>query len=220
MTEKDAIISFNWDPFLIQAYRRNIDVGNLPQLIFPHGNIRVGICYDCKIKGYANSLCNNCFKPFSNMPLLFPVNKKNYCDNGIIENEWNIAKNYLSRAAGVTIFGYRAPETDVEAYELLKSSYQKSNTTIIAPFTIINLAKNEQEQKAKWKEIYDEQMIHYTDDFRNTILWKSPRLSLETVFDAIFQRRPRHIEKSFKDFDNLEELQSFVKTIDEFDMAI
>ena len=34
LTDKDAIISFNWDPFLVQAYRRNIDVGNLPQLIF------------------------------------------------------------------------------------------------------------------------------------------------------------------------------------------
>ena len=29
LTEKDAIISFNWDPFLMQAYRRNISVGNL-----------------------------------------------------------------------------------------------------------------------------------------------------------------------------------------------
>jgi hypothetical protein len=118
LTDKDAIISFNWDPFLLQAYRRNIDVGNLPQLIFPHGNVGVGICYDCKIKGYANSLCNNCFKPFSDMPLLFPVGRKNYYDNSIIENEWNIAKNYLIRAAGVTIFGYSAPETDVEAYQL------------------------------------------------------------------------------------------------------
>jgi len=220
LTDKDAIISFNWDPFLIQAYRRNIDVGNLPQLIFPHGNVGVGICYDCKIKGYANSLCNNCFKPFSDMPLLFPVGRKNYYDNSIIENEWNIAKNYLSRAAGVTIFGYSAPETDVEAYQLLKSSYQKSRITTIAPLTIINLAENEQEQKAKWQEIYDDRMLQYTDDFKNTILWESPRVSLETLFDAILQQQPRHIEKSFKDFVTLEELQTFVKTIDEFDMAV
>ena len=220
LTDKDAIISFNWDPFLVQAYRRNIDVGNLPQLIFPHGNVGVGICYDCKIKGYANSLCNNCFKPFSDMPLLFPVGRKNYYDNSIIENEWNIAKNYLIRAAGVTIFGYSAPETDVEAYQLLKNSYQKSRITSIAPFTIINLAKNKQEQKAKWQEIYNDRMLQYTDDFRNTILWESPRVSLETLFDAILQQQPRHIEKSFKDFDTLEELQTFVKTIDEFDMAV
>lgn len=33
LTEKDAIISFNWDPFLIQAYKRNICVGNLPEVL-------------------------------------------------------------------------------------------------------------------------------------------------------------------------------------------
>ena len=35
----------------MQAYKRNICVGNLPELIFPHGNAGVGLCYDCKIKG-------------------------------------------------------------------------------------------------------------------------------------------------------------------------
>lgn len=29
LTEKDIIISFNWDPLLLQAYRRNTIVGNL-----------------------------------------------------------------------------------------------------------------------------------------------------------------------------------------------
>lgn len=67
LTEKDAIISFNWDPFLMQAYKRNICVGNLPELIFPHGNAGVGLCYECKIKGYANCLCPKCFKELEQM---------------------------------------------------------------------------------------------------------------------------------------------------------
>lgn len=73
LTEKDAIISFNWDPFLMQAYRRNLSVGNLPVLIFPHGNVGVGICDDCHTIGYADTLCTNCFKEYDDMPLLFPV---------------------------------------------------------------------------------------------------------------------------------------------------
>lgn len=220
LTHKDAIISFNWDPFLLQAYRRNIHVGNLPRLIFPHGNVGLGICYDCRITGYANCLCNKCFKPFSDMPLLFPVGKKNYYDKSIIENEWNFATYYLSRAAGVTIFGYSAPETDGEAYELLVNSYQKSHITKIAPFTIINLAENKEEQEAKWQEIYNNRMFQYTDDFRKTILWDTPRVSLETIFDPTIQQRPRKTKKSFQDFDTLEELQTFVRTINEFDMAV
>ncbi len=78
LTEKDAIISFNWDPFLMQAYRRNISVENLPELIFPHGNAGVGLCYNCKIKGYSNCLCPKCFKELKQMPLLYPIGKKDY----------------------------------------------------------------------------------------------------------------------------------------------
>ncbi len=103
LTGKDAIISFNWDPFLMQAYRRNICVGNLPELIFPHGNSGVGLCYDCKVKGYANCLCPNCFKKLEQMPLLYPIGKKNYNSKPIIQNEWNRAREVLSKAAGITV---------------------------------------------------------------------------------------------------------------------
>ena len=104
LTEKDAIISFNWDPFLMQAYKRNICVGNLPELIFPHGNAGVGLCYECKIKGYANCLCPKCFKELEQMPLLYPIGKKDYNSKPIIVNEWNLAKSVLSRAAGITVY--------------------------------------------------------------------------------------------------------------------
>lgn len=220
LTEKDAIITFNWDPFLLQAYLRNIKVGNLPQLVFPHGNVGVGICYDCKNKGYAKYLCPSCMKPFNDMPLLFPIHKKNYYDNSIIENEWEVAKDYLSRAAGITVFGYGAPETDIEAYNLLKESYKKSNITTIAPFSIINLKSEEETQKKKWSEIYDDRMFLFSYSFKESILWTSPRVSLEHLFDAILQQQPRSHTKSYRDFETLEELQNFVQTITEFDMAI
>ena len=49
---------------------------------------------------------------------------------------------------------------------------------------------------------------------------KNPRVSLETLFDAILQQHPRSEEKSFRKFSTLTELQEFVKTITEFDMCI
>lgn len=220
LTEKDAIISFNWDPFLMQAYKRNICVGNLPELIFPHGNAGVGLCYDCKIKGYANCLCPQCFKELEQMPLLYPIGKKDYNAKPIIVNEWNRAKDVLSRAAGITIYGYGAPVTDVEAVELMKSANSISQMKDIAPFTIINLACNEKEQRDKWKEFYDVKMMLYCNNLEETLLWKNPRVSLETLFDAILQQHPRSVEKSFEKFSTLTELQQFVKTITEFDMCI
>lgn len=220
LTKKDAIISFNWDPFLMQAYRRNINVGNLPQLIFPHGNVGVGLCNECKVKGYADCLCPNCLKALSDMKLLYPVKKKNYYDGNIIENEWILAKNYLSHAAGITVFGYSAPESDLEAYTLLKESYKQSKIDINAPFTIINLDSERDNQKKKWEDIYDNRMLAYHTSFQESILWLYPRVSLETIFDAILQQQPRVDVKSFQQFSSLEELQLFVRTITEFDMAV
>ncbi len=220
LTKKDAIISFNWDPFLIQAYRRNISVGNLPELIFPHGNSGVGLCNDCKIKGYANCLCPNCFKELEQMPLLYPVGNKDYNSSSVIKNEWARPKIVLSMAAGVTLYGYGARVTDVEAVELMKSANNMSNMKDIAPFTIINLPENEEDQKRKWAEFYDVKMVLYCNNLEETLLWKNPRVSLETFFDAILQQQPRSVEKSFENYSTLKELQDFTKTITEFDMRI
>ena len=60
----------------------------------------------------------------------------------------------------------------------------------------------------------------YCNKFEETMLWKNPRVSLETLFDAILQQHPRSEEKSFRKFSTLTELQEFVKTITEFDMCI
>ena len=88
----------------------------------------------------------------------------------------------------------------------------------IAPFTIINLPKNEKEQRKKWAEFYDVKMMLYRNRFEDTMLWQNPRVSLETLFDANLQQHPRCLEKPFKKFASLKELQDFVNTITEFDM--
>lgn len=212
LTEKDAIISFNWDPFLMQAYRRNIQVKNLPELIFPHGNVGVGLCNNCKVKGYANCLCPNCFKDFEKMPLLYPTGRKDYNKDEIIKNEWNRARAKLSMAAGITVYGYGAPVTDIEAIELMKTANTISHMKEIAPFTIINIAERETEQ-IKWKEFYDVKMMLYCNKLEDSLLWQNPRASLETIFAAILQQQPSDNQKPFKKFSTLCELQEYVKTL-------
>ena len=93
------------------------------------------------------------------MPLLYPIGKKDYNGKPIIANEWNLAKSVLSKAAGITVYGYSAPVTDIEAVKLMKSASHLSQMKDIAPFTIINLAKNEDEQRKKWSEFYDVNMF-------------------------------------------------------------
>lgn len=63
-------------------------------------------------------------------------------------------------------------------------------------------------------------MMLYCNKLEDSMLWKNPRVSLETLFDAILQQQPRKTEKSYKEFSSLKKLQDFVKTITEFDMCI
>jgi hypothetical protein len=42
LRKKDAIFTFNWDPFLFDAYVRNMNMGiSLPAIFFLHGNVRM-----------------------------------------------------------------------------------------------------------------------------------------------------------------------------------
>ena len=42
LRNKDIIATFNWDPFLYQAWWRNYNHGSKPQLVFLHGNVAIG----------------------------------------------------------------------------------------------------------------------------------------------------------------------------------
>ncbi len=46
LRSKDIIATFNWDPLLLQAYRRSGFPDDVPDLAFLHGNVAKGICYD------------------------------------------------------------------------------------------------------------------------------------------------------------------------------
>jgi hypothetical protein len=38
----DLVFTFNWDPFLFDAYKRNHNAVALPNIFFLHGNVRIG----------------------------------------------------------------------------------------------------------------------------------------------------------------------------------
>lgn len=122
---KDTVCTFNWDPLLVQSCRRlrSLGVKSLPQLQFLHGNVAVGFCAADGSIGVGELPCAICGKPLTPSPLLFPVEKKGYKDGGFLEGQWLQTSKALSRAMIFTIFGYRAPDTDVEAKALLKQAW-------------------------------------------------------------------------------------------------
>jgi len=48
---KDLIATFNWDPFLYDACRRNHTKASLPRVAYLHGNVRIGYCLQDRRKG-------------------------------------------------------------------------------------------------------------------------------------------------------------------------
>ena len=120
---KDVIATFNWDPFLLQAYRRNAQKFKLPRLLFLHGNVGVGYCEKDKVSGINGNRCSKCGCVFTPTKLLYPVVEKNYHLNGFISSQWEELSQYLKSAFMITVFGYGAPQSDISAIDLMKSAW-------------------------------------------------------------------------------------------------
>lgn len=127
LTKKDCILSFNWDSLLIQAYNRVKRITqNRPEMYFLHGNVGAGVCEDCMQFGPIQNYCRKCGKPLKPVPILYPVEQKDYNSNIFIRDQWIAAKDYIARAGEVTIFGYSAPSSDREASDILKSAFSQN----------------------------------------------------------------------------------------------
>ena len=87
LRDKDVIATFNWDPFLAEAVKRNRHIKRLPRILFLHGNVDVGVCVEHRSKGFVEHSCSTCGEPLKPTPLLFPVKQKDYTNNPFIKSE-------------------------------------------------------------------------------------------------------------------------------------
>jgi hypothetical protein len=97
LREKDAVFTFNWDPFLFDAWVRNHHVTKLPEIFFLHGNVRIGSCIKHQRWGRKCDICPTCGLNFSEVPLLYPIEKKDYSENAneYIREAWRNAEYFL-----------------------------------------------------------------------------------------------------------------------------
>lgn len=208
LRDKDLIASFNWDPMLIQAYRRNTKLRKLPRICFLHGNVGVGACIKDRRCGYIDQKCSGCGKPFQKVKLLYPIKNKDYTADPFIESEWNNLKHVLKYAYFVTIFGYSAPKTDVAARNIMTEIWNKNNTRELAEIEIIDL-KSKEELLKTWHEFIVREHYSTKDSFKKSYLWTYPRRSCDALAGATLQSEPWH-DNTFPETQNLDELQSWV----------
>jgi hypothetical protein len=176
LRKKDLVATFNWDPFLWQAFERNLKfTDNLPQLAFLHGNVAIGICNETKTFGPNGYLNLRTGKPFEPTRLLYPIQHKDYNSDIYIKDQWNRLSNFLKNPSRVTIFGYSAPMTDIEAISIMKEAWGlPEKNQRVTRFEIIDIQSKAKLTKS-WKDFIFSHHYEVTNDFFKSSIVRFPR---------------------------------------------
>lgn len=184
LRQKDCIATFNWDGLLVQAYQRMQKItSDLPQMVFLHGNVEVGYCPKCNTYGYWFAKCHKCGEQLQEVPLLYPVKNKNYQKDEFISEQWKILDDYISKAALITIYGYSAPKTDVEAINIIKKAFARLGTPRY--FDIVEIIEHPKFDTKNISEAWLDLSEMARDHLKlrrsvfDSYMFKNPRRSLE-----------------------------------------
>lgn len=212
LRRKDLIATFNWDPFLVQAYKRVARyTNNLPNLAFLHGNVAVGFCEQDRILGDAGKRCRfgHELKP---LHLLYPVANKDYTSDAGIAASWRELNNALERAYMVTIFGYSAPKSDVQAIEMMKKAWGSVEGREYEQIELINIG-NEEKVIKSWDDFIHTHHYDYCTSFFESRLAKHPRRTCDTLFDETMMCRWSNNSLGFKEGMSFEEIEGMIMSL-------
>lgn len=187
LRSRDLIATFNWDPFLYQAYCRNIKfTKDLPLMSFLHGSVSIGYSSEDKRCGPAGMYMRRDGGFFEPTKLLYPVKQKNYNNDEFISMEWDRLKYWLKEDSTklVTVFGYGAPDTDAEAVTLLDEAYGGKDARSMEQFEIIDI-QDEKTVVKRWDKFIHSHHYDYATDYFNSSLALNPRRTSESYFQHI-----------------------------------
>lgn len=181
---KDIVATFNWDPFLFDAWNRIREEVPVPKILHLHGNVRLTYCPEHPTYGTHGMYCPECDTELVPSRLLYPVAMKDYVHDPFIKTEWNVLRAGLRQAKTLTIFGYGAPTTDKEAIDMMNSAWDKTRRLIERTEII-----DKKEKKVLWKQWESFIIRTYLDctkDFYQSRLARYPRRTCETLLDQTF----------------------------------
>jgi hypothetical protein len=179
---KDVIATFNWDPFLIQAVRRNGLRPDHVKLAFLHGNVLQGYCAKDNLHGIRGSTCSLCGRALAAVPLLYPIGEKDYDNTPAIKSAWDLVRQAFRDAFMVTVFGYGAPASDRSAVDLLKNSWGNVEDRQFEQFELIDI-RAEEDLRESWGEFIHTHHyeVHYT--FEDSWIRNHPRRTGEAFWN-------------------------------------
>jgi len=189
LRDKDVIATFNWDPFLIQAFQRSATLTrNLPHLLFLHGNVLHGVCTEDGVSGVRGARCSKCGRPFSPDRLLFPVGKKDYSTDPSIAMAWDGMRKTLEDALFFTIFGYGAPTSDQDAVALMSNAWGRWQDRQFEQVEIIDIRPPDELHEA-WSGFIHTHHYECHTRFKESFLFNHPRRSVEAFHNQFIEAK-------------------------------
>ncbi|MEK0336292.1 MAG: hypothetical protein QQN41_02535 [Nitrosopumilus sp.] len=183
---KDVIATFNWDPFLFQALERNHQFTKGPHYYFLHGCAALGWCEKDKKQGRIGTTCPICGNRYKPTQLLYPIKEKDYnCDN-YIASQWKNLQGALRQAFTFTIFGYRAPTSDVEAISLLREAWGPPETRNLEESEFIDII-DEDILLERWTKFIHSHHYRYNRDFFKSFVARHPRRTCEVYWKGYME---------------------------------
>lgn len=193
LRNKDFIATFNWDPFLVQAIRRNGVRFRLPRTLFLHGNVEVGYCPGGHMMGDNGTRCDKCEELLLRTKLLYPVSEKNYHLDEFISRQWATMADLLGNTYMVSIFGYGAPPSDARAIALLTEAWGDVESRTMEEFEVIDI-REEQDLRETWSPFIHSHHYRIENDFYNSWLANHPRRTGEAYINQF--RNAQFIENN------------------------
>jgi hypothetical protein len=184
----DLIATFNWDPLLLQAYRRQPPRFSRPKIAFLHGNVLAGYCAADETMGLAGVPCGNCGEPLARTPVLYPVRHKNYAEDLAIAVQWDLLQHEMRQAFMFTIFGYSGPKTDQEAIDAMSAAWGSPSDRMLEQTDFITLQPREEVRQA-WKRFIHTHHYDVTDNYGDSWLANHPRRSGEAYLAQFIDAR-------------------------------
>lgn len=198
LTPNDAIVSFNWDDLVIQAYQRMseyVPEEMLPILAFPHGNAQA--VYNNK--HYTSKRIVTSTSWFDS-PLNMPVDEIDYKSNIFIKSQWRVLDFFIRNAQMITFFGYRGPDSDEQDLKHLDELFAKNE--ICDKIEIIDKDQESAVEVAKRLERFKMQpnWLYPCADFWHSTIAKYPRRTLSVLDNWNYSVRTSAKEESLAEF--------------------
>jgi hypothetical protein len=128
-----------------------------------------------------------------------------------ISAEWRTLQNYLKNAFLITIFGYGAPSSDVEAVSLMKEAWGDTVSRELEQTEIIDI-RDEDELSELWEEFIHTHHYDIHRNFDQSWLANHPRRTCETAWQQ-FMECQFLANHSLPAGNDLEALQTWVKPL-------